>query len=147
IRGEIALIRKGSGMIVGLADLVRSSGPLDKQQMLSSIEKHRIPVEMINSGQVDKWQYAWELNSVRRLEHPVPYSHPRGAVIWVNLESRTYEQVQRQALTSPSAPSPGSLVEVKVMTKIGQASLEHQATKGFVPFARDNSCFNRSLGS
>ena len=33
----------------------------------------------------DPPQYAWVLDQVRRLPKPVPYEHPRGAVIWVTL--------------------------------------------------------------
>lgn len=88
IRGDIALIRKGSGTIVAVAKLDRSNGPFDRKEMLSFSEKHRIPSETINRGEVDKWRYAWELSNVRQLKRPVPYSHPQGAVIWVNLASR-----------------------------------------------------------
>ncbi|MDG1463126.1 MAG: hypothetical protein P8R04_06090, partial [Gammaproteobacteria bacterium] len=85
-RGWFGLITKGSGMITGVAELVDVHGPLAKPEMLASVDKHCIPEEMIVSGEVDKWCYAWVLQNVRKLSQPVPYSHPSGAVIWVNLE-------------------------------------------------------------
>lgn len=84
-RGRIGLIRKGSGTIVGEATVVDCLAPLSRAQMLENIHKHRIPKEMIVSGQVEKWRYPWVLADVERYETPIPYAHPNGAVIWVNV--------------------------------------------------------------
>lgn len=86
IRGRIALIRKGSGLIVGTAELVDSIGPLTQDQMLATGERHRIEHDRVVSGAVDKWRYAWVLRDIRVLARPVPYVHPSGAVIWVSLD-------------------------------------------------------------
>lgn len=32
-----------------------------------------------------KWCYAWELSNIIKYKKPIPYCHPRGAVIWVKL--------------------------------------------------------------
>tara|TARA_R110002096_G_scaffold92501_3_gene209109 strand:+ start:458 stop:682 length:225 start_codon:yes stop_codon:yes gene_type:complete len=32
-----------------------------------------------------KWRYAWRLCNVKKYNKPIPYNHPKGAVIWVNL--------------------------------------------------------------
>lgn len=85
-RGPIALIRKGSGLIVGTADLVDSIGPLDTEQMLANQEKHLITPARLMSGETNKWRHAWVLDSVRELPTPVQYLHPNGAVIWVALD-------------------------------------------------------------
>lgn len=147
IVGDIALIRKGSGTIVAVAKLVHSSGPLSREEMLSSTEKHRIPSEMIYRGEVDKWRYAWELSNVRRLEKPVPYSHSNGAVIWVNLESRICNQIQAEVMLLPSDPPMVSQVKEEDMVHSPRTSVHLEGTKDFVPFARDLTCFNRSLNS
>jgi hypothetical protein len=34
---------------------------------------------------MDKWRWAWVLSQVCRFDEPIPYQHPQGAVIWVNL--------------------------------------------------------------
>jgi hypothetical protein len=38
---------------------------------------------------VDKWDVPWQLSNVKKYEKPIPYKHPQGAVIWVNLEGAT----------------------------------------------------------
>lgn len=86
VRGRIALIRKKSGTVIGTAELVATHGPLNRQQMLANVERHRIDASRIESGAVDKWVWAWELRNVLRLAEPVQYRHPNGAVIWVNLD-------------------------------------------------------------
>lgn len=95
-RGTIALIRKGSGMVVGTAEVVDSRGPLSRAEMLANVALHRIEPARIESGAVDKWKYAWVLRNVRRLTRPVPYTHPSGAVIWVALDASVERQIEAQ---------------------------------------------------
>lgn len=86
VRERIGLIRKGSGQIVGTAILTGVVGPLTEQALRESFEKHRIPLERIESV-VGRYAtpYAWVLEDVQLLDPPVPYRHPSGAVIWVTL--------------------------------------------------------------
>lgn len=86
-RGRIALIRSGSGLIVGVCDLVDSKGPLSKEELLQNIDKHLIPVSEIERGLRYEEPYAWVLENARALDPPIAYQHPPGAVIWVNLSS------------------------------------------------------------
>ena len=81
IRGRIALIQSGSGLVVGECDLVDCVALGEKtyrqNQKLHCIEN----VEQLPYKKV----YAWVIaNAVRYLE-PKPYQHPRGAIVWVNL--------------------------------------------------------------
>jgi len=80
IRGKILLIEAGSGLIMGEAELMSCS---DKP-----IERHAYQVKFhqVESAELlKKWKYAWVLAFIKRYEEPVPYKHPQGAVIWVNL--------------------------------------------------------------
>lgn len=95
-RGGIALIRKGSGLVVATAELVGVEGPFDRSQMLATIDKHHISADKIESGEVDKWPYAWKLEQVHCLPQPVPYVHRNGAVIWATLDDAACEGVQAQ---------------------------------------------------
>lgn len=84
IRGRIALIKKGSGQIVGTANLVDS---VPRSLAYLSKHKHR---HQCNRGQLVRYSngkklYTWIFKSVRRLKKPVSYTHPQGAVIWVTL--------------------------------------------------------------
>lgn len=82
ITGKIALIEAGTGLIVGEAVLRGSSNvPVPKSPSL--IKYHLIE----DLSLLDKWKYAWYLSHAKRYDNPIPYQHPRGAVIWVNLHS------------------------------------------------------------
>ncbi len=86
VRGPIALIRKGSGHVVGLAELVDSRQAITTPEAYAEAEpKHRIPPERQASAFRDGWVTPWVITGARPLRRPVPYSHPSGAVIWVTL--------------------------------------------------------------
>jgi len=84
LRGKIALIRGGSGLIVGTCHLVGVVGPLKPEEYrmnapkagLTRSETQRLPYEKT---------YAWVLRGARKFRHPRRYRHPSGAVIWVKL--------------------------------------------------------------
>jgi hypothetical protein len=96
-RGPVALIRKGSGKVVGVAEIIDSIGPLSDADILANQDKHLISQERIRSGAVAKWKHAWILKNVRSLERPVSYRHPSGAVIWVNLSVEEVGAIANQA--------------------------------------------------
>lgn len=80
VKGKIGLIEAGSGLIVGEANLLGCSHmptkPNDK-----FFDKHKVEdVELLK-----KWKYPWILADAKRYDKPIPYNHPRGAVIWVKL--------------------------------------------------------------
>jgi hypothetical protein len=85
VRGTIALIRKGSGQVVGLAELVDSQGPLNPDDIRNNQAKHQIEPDRQSDPKLAKYRYAWVLQRARRLEAPLSYEHPSGAVIWVQL--------------------------------------------------------------
>lgn len=93
-RGLIALIRKGSGQIIGTVDLHDCRGPLSDEELGVNRDKHLRTAERMNDPSVAKYRYAWELRSARVLSAPVPYSHPSGAVIWVKLDPETMRRLQ-----------------------------------------------------
>jgi hypothetical protein len=97
------LIRKGSGRVVGAATLVDSLPPLTRQQMVESVERHRIPASLIESGSVDAWIHPWVLKDVVRVDPPIPYHHPAGAVVWVTLGGG--ESVGPITNLTPDAPN------------------------------------------
>lgn len=96
IRGRIALIRKGSGHVVGVANLVDVHGPLSEDELLRNSEKHLIPDAIVQSGEAAKWDTAWVLRDVEVLDNPVPYRHRSGAVIWVVLDDCVVARIHDQ---------------------------------------------------
>lgn len=91
IRGKIALIQSGSGLVAGTAELVQSIQITDELYRTST-DLHCVPVERF--PQPYPKIFAWELSNPIRLEKPIPYHHPQGAVIWVNLQEHVTEQLQ-----------------------------------------------------
>jgi hypothetical protein len=96
MRGPFGLIRKGTGVICGLATLTGVGRRLSPDEMIASFDKHRIPADMIRSGQVAKWNVPWMLADVHPLGLPVPYNHPSGAVTWVNLSADVSRAIAAQ---------------------------------------------------
>ena len=85
-RGMIALIGKGTGAILGTADLVDSLGPLTDYELRGAEALHRIPPVRLRSASATRCNHAWVLQEVRRLPAPIAYRHSPGAMTWVTLE-------------------------------------------------------------
>lgn len=86
IRGRIGLIRKGSGQIVGIAEMDDCIGPFTEAELRQQRDKHAITEDrMLDEAWMSKWNHAWVLKNVEVLSEPVLYSHPNGAVTWVNI--------------------------------------------------------------
>jgi hypothetical protein len=99
IRGHIALIRKGSGQVVGTANIIDSRQPLATRAEYASAEQyHRVPPARQKRAFKDGWRTPWVLAHARPLQKPVQYTHPSGAVVWVNLEPNVAAQVQAQLI-------------------------------------------------
>ena len=84
IRGPIGLIQKGSGLIVGITTIVDCLGPLTPNDLKLNVDKHCI---YNVSPETEKWNIAWVLKDSRPLREPISYDHPKGAVIWVKVNS------------------------------------------------------------
>ena len=83
IRGEVSLIKSGSGLVIGKVTLSDSIKLSLKEYKLGSAyhcvdskDNHELPY---------KNTYAWVLEKPEIYEYPIPYKHPMGAVIWVDL--------------------------------------------------------------
>jgi len=94
VRGRIALIRKGSKTVIGTADLVQTLPKLSPSELKASVGNHRVPKSEI--GKDFKHNTAWVLQRARPLREPVPYRHPAGAVIWVNLDPGVAAMIERR---------------------------------------------------
>jgi hypothetical protein len=83
VRGRIGLIKKGSGLVVGEAELTDSLPPLPACDYFHYTPLHRITKR---DDVAHKWRYPWVLKNAKRYDSPIPYSHPQGAVVWVRLD-------------------------------------------------------------
>lgn len=86
MRGRIALIRSGSGLVVGTARLTGCGEPLTPAGMMANAHRHCIPAGGMAAASAAGWTVPWFLDEVFALPAPIPYRHPQGAVGWVKLE-------------------------------------------------------------
>src|SRR5207237_3352695 len=71
VRGRIALIRKGSGTVIGVAELVGTLPKLSRSKLISNVKKHQAPRREFRGDL--KYTTAWVLRRATRLDKPVPY--------------------------------------------------------------------------
>lgn len=84
IRGKIGLIEAGSGLIVGECEIIRmQQAPTTYRARHMTRSYHRIDESRYDV--MDKWCWAWVIENAIKYETPIPYKHPSGAVIWVDL--------------------------------------------------------------
>ncbi len=84
VRGRIALIESASGLIVATVELVDVKGPLRYSEYRDNARKWG--GKSSDVGRSDHLRYyAWVLKNPTRFRTPIPYRHPRGAIIWVKL--------------------------------------------------------------
>lgn len=81
-RGLFYLIEQGTGLIVGEAILM-DTFEVDENLAKRSFDAHRVE----DLSLLKKWRWAWSLTNIVQYDKPIPYTHPQGAVIWVNLNS------------------------------------------------------------
>jgi hypothetical protein len=93
IRGKIALIGGGTKAIFGVCELTDAKGPLSVDELLASVHLHCLEKGELENGLPYRKTYAWVLENPLAFTRPVPYGHPRGAVIWVNLSPEESRQV------------------------------------------------------
>ena len=95
IRGPIALIKKGSGKIYGLARIVDSIGPFSESEMIDHSEKHCMSPDRITDPRTSKWRQAWVLEEVTRLDNPIDYLQKRGPVQFVTLDEEAIKKIKQ----------------------------------------------------
>lgn len=95
-RGPIALIKKGSKTVFGVAELYDCSDRLSLDELKGSQDQHCIPDSILEAPDY-KWNVAWKLKNIHRLDQPVPYQHKGGSTIWVSLDEQAKLEVSEQA--------------------------------------------------
>ena len=81
MRGRIALIQSGTGLVYGEAVLTDCI-ELTREMLESNFDRHRISDLSIVTYE---HPCAWVLTDAKKYENPIPYKHPQGAVVWVNI--------------------------------------------------------------
>ncbi|GAB6548600.1 hypothetical protein bcgnr5378_09250 [Bacillus cereus] len=90
IRGTIALIKSGSGTILGTIDIIDSK-EISLQEYQENDKHHCVSKDdgfVLNYKRI----YAWVVRNPVRFKQQNPYKHPKGAVIWVNLDEKLFNK-------------------------------------------------------
>lgn len=82
IRGTIAIIKSGTGMIYGTV-ILANCFQVTQEAMYQGFKNHRITADYDIPY---KKCYVWELSSPVIYKRPITYCHPQGAVIWVKVD-------------------------------------------------------------
>lgn len=83
-RGKIAIAKSGTSRAFGTAELIDSI-PLTKELWEANKNNHQVEITWEELLKVYKKPHAWifKHDSATKYQTPIPYIHPRGAVIWV----------------------------------------------------------------
>lgn len=85
IRGDFALLAKGTFTAIGKATLKECLGPLDQAALMAGRHLACETEAEIAQDVKDGYIFAWVLENAVRFPEPISYRHPSGAVTWVNL--------------------------------------------------------------
>ncbi len=113
---NVALIKSGSGRIIGTCDIVGCLGPFLLDDLKASKQLHCVPddqLQIVNYRKI----YAWVISNARGLEDPIEYQHPSGAVIWVDLNETNVPQFRRleDAISGRAAGAAGQKSRAEVI--------------------------------
>lgn len=73
--GLIALIKKGSGKIYGVAEIVESIGPMSFDEFRARANEHAVEPERLLEVFEMGWNHGWRLRNVVPLKEPISYIH------------------------------------------------------------------------
>lgn len=104
--GPIAIIPQGSGQVAGVVDIVAIRTRLSRDELAATEHRHCIDSAAQDEAAHGGWLVPWELAHPRTLAHPVPYTHPSGAVIWVRLADDVVAEIRAQLAENPPLAVP-----------------------------------------
>lgn len=81
VRGEVGIAISGTGKVFGTVSLIDSK-PIGLHDALGNMDKHRLCAN--DAAFMYAQPHAWEIENAERFDEPIPYTHKRGAVVWVN---------------------------------------------------------------
>ncbi len=76
-RGPIALVKGGSGTVVGGCEIVAVKGPLSLSELWRTMSRHRVPRAVLEDGLRYRKIYAWVLRGARQLSIRKPIAPER----------------------------------------------------------------------
>ena len=84
VRGRIAIIAAGTGTIVGEVTL---DGVLPRVTLADYYKHLEHCITPSDGVDASRWPTPWVLSDAVKYFEPIPYNHPKGAVVWVKLKT------------------------------------------------------------
>lgn len=94
IRGQIALIASGTGKVIGTCMINDSINLAEKDDLSDIVIKSCVDESTLRNFY--KKPNGWVISQAKRLNTPVKYKHPMGAIIWVTLEESVVADIMAQ---------------------------------------------------
>jgi hypothetical protein len=91
IRGQIALIASGTGQVIGTCHVDDSINIAEHENIAEIVLKSCVDEKRLL--EYYKKPNGWVLSNAKRLETPIKYKHPMGAIIWVTLEESVTNEI------------------------------------------------------
>lgn len=148
IRGRIAIIEAGSGLIIGICDLVDCLPSIDAAELVNMSDRHCIPINAWTSGTQD-WTTPWVIENAKEIDPPISYQHKSGAVTWVllnpevqkKLNGSLAQNIDKEVFTKASAIVEGG----ERSTFAPEVIKDEKKLETLVPFASDGTWFGPHL--
>lgn len=88
-RGRVLLAKGGTKTIIGEVEIVNCI-ELDVVDFIYHENHHKIPKEKHGNKLPYERTYAWIFKNAIMYKKPIPYNHPAGAIIWINLPAKDF---------------------------------------------------------
>lgn len=138
IRGKIALIKAGSGLIYGTAELRESLPSLSFEEMRLTQNFHAIPDSELHSAFNRRWTVPWVLRDIRPLAIPTPYSHKNGAITWVEVPDFSEAESKKRRLDTTPQDKPITASVIRKANRPTQISTQSGGPWVDVPITEGN---------
>lgn len=106
VRGWIALARKGTNTIAGLAYLSDCRPPLSALTYDQYFDFHQIPPDQTAHVIENKWIFPWVFSDVVAFPEPIPFKSTPSAVTFVKLDADLGCLLGERAASSPTPVKP-----------------------------------------
>ena len=135
VRGTVALIKSGTGMVIGEVEIVDSI-TITPEEYRSYERFHKIQdTETLPYKKI----HGWVMINPVRYETPIPYKHPQGAVIWVDL-TELYANIHQKDISNYARQCECTLEQAQIRLEQLKLRREKQHKASKCP-----DCHNHSL--
>lgn len=91
-RGKVYFIKSKSGQVFGEGNLI-CTHKLNEESYRMNYKLHKVFYDFKMLPYKNVYAWVFDIASIKRYKKPIPYTHPQGAVIWINLDENNCTQL------------------------------------------------------